>query len=358
MDYAYFRNNLAIGGPTGGVNWGDYGPGNPYAADIIDPGIHCDFDYDAVGVYGVPYIARIGGLPFSEVEEHGIESLTLGETFVNIAFPNPPVPEWEVPDLRPKPGSSVIDAGMLIPNINEDFQGNAPDCGAYEAGQPLPHYGPRPGKLIFQDDFNVESENWAVEKFERDEVDIGWSENRMIVNTKKGVDGVMVWCKEKLPENFMLEYDFTPVSKSGFFLMFFCVEKKDGSDILNQIDSQFTKYSLFEKYTRGDINSYHISYRRNDNPTCNLRKNPGQQNGVLLKQQTLSWILSAGQTHHVVLQRSGGHISLEIDRQEFMNFTDDGTISSPLKGGRFGIRQVYDSEGYYQNFRIWDLDQK
>ena len=152
MDHAYFRNNLAIGGPTGGVNWGDYGPGIPAAADIIEPGIHCDFDYDAVGVYGVPYVARIGKLPFSEVEDHGIEKITLEETFTNIAFPDPPVPEWEVPDLRPRPGSRVIDAGMPIPNINDDFLGNAPDCGAYEAGQALPHYGPRSEIFILEDE--------------------------------------------------------------------------------------------------------------------------------------------------------------------------------------------------------------
>ncbi|MBK7713748.1 MAG: hypothetical protein IPJ37_24610 [Bacteroidales bacterium] len=78
MDYAWFRNNLAIGGPTGGVNWGDYGPGNPYAADIIKPKYHCSFDYDAVGSFEVPYVARIGKLQFSEVEKHGIEHITLG----------------------------------------------------------------------------------------------------------------------------------------------------------------------------------------------------------------------------------------------------------------------------------------
>jgi len=357
MDFAYFRNNLAIGGPTGGVNWGDYGPGNPYAADIIEPGAHCDFDYDAVGVYDVPYEARIGGLPFSDVEEHGIENITLGETFVNIAFPNPPIPEREVPDLRPKRGSRVIDVGMRIPNINENFLGDGPDCGAYEAGQPLPHYGPRPGKLIFQDDFVEKSDNWVVEKFDRDEVKVEWPGNRMMVSTKKGVDGVMVWCKEKLPENSLVEYDFTPVSASGFFLMFFCVERNDGGDILDFIDKQFTSYSLFEKYTRGEVNSYHISYRRNDNPTCNLRKNPGQQNGALLKQKTLPLILSPGHKHHVVLQKSDGHINLQIDGQEFMDIEDDGTVAgAPYKGGRFGIRQVYDSEGYYQNFRIWNLD--
>ena len=60
MDHAFFRNNLAIGGPTGGINWGDYGAGNPYAADIVDPGRYSSFDYDAIGVEGTNYIARIG----------------------------------------------------------------------------------------------------------------------------------------------------------------------------------------------------------------------------------------------------------------------------------------------------------
>ncbi len=143
MDYAFFRNNLAIGGPTGGVIWGDYGAGNPWAADIIGPRSHCSFDHDAVGVFEVPYIARIGGLPFSEVEKNGIEGITMDETFRDVAFPNPPVPEREVQDLRPRAGSGVIDAGIFIPNMNEDFIGNAPDCGAYEAEQDLPHYGPR-----------------------------------------------------------------------------------------------------------------------------------------------------------------------------------------------------------------------
>ena len=143
MDYAYFRNNLAIGGPTGDVIWGEYGAGNPYAADIVSPGIHSDFDYDAVGVFELPYRAMIGESSFSEVEKHGIEGITLGQTFTDIKFPNPPVPERAVQDLRPKAGSKVIDAGMIIPNMNDHFQGDAPDCGALEAGQDLPHYGPR-----------------------------------------------------------------------------------------------------------------------------------------------------------------------------------------------------------------------
>lgn len=143
MDYAYFRNNLIIGGPTGGMNWGDYGAGNPYAADIIEPGSHSSFDFDAVGVDKTPYVAIIGEKPFSEIEKHGVEHITIEETFNDVQFPNPPIPERNVPDLRPKPDSKVKDAAVFIANINSNFKGKGPDCGAYEIGQELPQYGPR-----------------------------------------------------------------------------------------------------------------------------------------------------------------------------------------------------------------------
>jgi hypothetical protein len=39
--------------------------------------------------------------------------------------------------------SKAVDAGVVIPTVNEDFSGKAPDLGALETGQPLPHYGPR-----------------------------------------------------------------------------------------------------------------------------------------------------------------------------------------------------------------------
>jgi hypothetical protein len=51
-------------------------------------------------------------------------------------------------DYRPRPGSRAVDAGMVLPNINDGFVGQAPDLGAIECGQPLPHFGPRPPDLI------------------------------------------------------------------------------------------------------------------------------------------------------------------------------------------------------------------
>ena len=45
--------------------------------------------------------------------------------------------------LELKPGCNAVDAGQVVPNVNEDFTGEAPDLGAFEVGRPLPHYGPR-----------------------------------------------------------------------------------------------------------------------------------------------------------------------------------------------------------------------
>jgi hypothetical protein len=45
-------------------------------------------------------------------------------------------------DFSLRPGSAAVDHGAVIPNVTDDFTGQAPDLGASEFGQPLPHYGP------------------------------------------------------------------------------------------------------------------------------------------------------------------------------------------------------------------------
>lgn len=47
-------------------------------------------------------------------------------------------------DLTLRKGTKAIDAGVVLPNVNDGYTGRAPDLGAYEYGQPTPHYGPRP----------------------------------------------------------------------------------------------------------------------------------------------------------------------------------------------------------------------
>ena len=63
-------------------------------------------------------------------------------------FTQPAVPPGQTVIAAPhslqlRPGSPAVDAGVVMPGINGDFTGRAPDLGCYELGRPVPHYGPR-----------------------------------------------------------------------------------------------------------------------------------------------------------------------------------------------------------------------
>lgn len=78
-------------------------------------------------------------------EQHGLE-LDF-DVFEQMIPPDPAKRHavYHAKDLnfRLKPGGKAVDAGVLIPTVNDHFSGNAPDLGALESGRPQPHYGPR-----------------------------------------------------------------------------------------------------------------------------------------------------------------------------------------------------------------------
>jgi hypothetical protein len=147
---AYFRNNLMLGG-TGGGTYGRFPAGDGLAINFARVEKGCDMDYDGVGTVGTPFAGLLGKVRFSSLEElrrltpekHAVQ-VDLGVFAAKVDFPDPPVPERQPADLRLKPGSAAVDAGVAIPNINDSFSGKAPDLGAYELGAEPTLYGPRP----------------------------------------------------------------------------------------------------------------------------------------------------------------------------------------------------------------------
>ncbi len=226
--------------------------------------------------------------------------------------------------------------------------------------QPAPPAGA--GKLVFKETFDRDLANWAVEGAHTVEVKAGRLHVKTVSDGKNL--GQFVWCRTEPPKDFRVEFDLTPVSDSGFFLLFFCVQGVQGEDILgpdlfdNYLPWRTWKdYQDWDKYTSpprrqhdSRIRGYHTSYRRNEIANCNLRKNPGLK---LVKSNDLKTLLPKEKTAHVVLTKFGQQIHLEVNGQVFMDWSDpDVTFWS---GGRFGFRQVYDSEGYYDNVRFFDL---
>ena len=138
------RNNLFIGTAA------NYGYEN--TARMRD----CDFDYDGFGgdwkVFmkwnAVRYATLEEALEKAPVEHHAarVDPATLFASGLQPPADLKTQFDPKANDLRLKEGTKAIDAGVVLPNINDGFAGKAPDLGAYELGAPLPHYGPRPLK--------------------------------------------------------------------------------------------------------------------------------------------------------------------------------------------------------------------
>jgi uncharacterized repeat protein (TIGR01451 family) len=143
---AIFRDNLFLG--------------TAYAFEfttVPDEGFR-DFDYNAwgttraVGSPSDPYFKwnnqRYSRLP--DLQAIGVELHGVAASFSNLIDAALPA-SWDQDvspgsrDLRLAPGAPEIDAGTTIPNLDDAFDpAGEPDLGAFEFGQPLPQYGPRP----------------------------------------------------------------------------------------------------------------------------------------------------------------------------------------------------------------------
>jgi hypothetical protein len=65
------------------------------------------------------------------------------DIFARCEVPSGGMTPLPVLDLRLRPGSKAVDAGLAFPNLTDGFAGPAPDLGAIELGAAQPSYGPR-----------------------------------------------------------------------------------------------------------------------------------------------------------------------------------------------------------------------
>ncbi len=135
------RNNLFLGTTAN------------YAYESSATMQHCDFDFDGFGGQWNQFL-KWNGTRFSTLEDAAthapvyrharqIEPATAFQSGIKPPATANTQFSIQVNDLRLSPNGQAVDAGVVLPNINDGHQGRAPDLGAYELGSPLPHYGPR-----------------------------------------------------------------------------------------------------------------------------------------------------------------------------------------------------------------------
>ena len=142
--YFYARNNLFVTRDASN------------AVEITCPMDHADFDYNLYaadkpfGRFAYWNKERYQTLEdFRKAtgqERHGIVLTSILGILASGVLP-PADKNEKMPialnDLRLAAGSPAIDKGEVLPNVSDGFRGAAPDIGAFELEDPLPHYGPR-----------------------------------------------------------------------------------------------------------------------------------------------------------------------------------------------------------------------
>ncbi len=142
---AHFWNNLLLGLPGETGYW------------MSTQGHPLDMDHTGYSVAAPSALIKHNNVRYQTMEEFAEDTGQMKhavqvdwDVFVNAPKPSghDTTADPATVDLRPRPGSRAVDAGVVLPGINDGFTGKAPDLGCYEQGRPVPHYGPRAAAVL------------------------------------------------------------------------------------------------------------------------------------------------------------------------------------------------------------------
>jgi hypothetical protein len=213
------------------------------------------------------------------------------------------------------------------------------------------------GTLLYTNQFNQSTDlkDWTMEGPGTSEI----KEGSLHMYSPNEEGHHVFWCPVDFPASFIAEWDAQDIeTDAGLCIIFFAAKGLKGESIF---DSSMPKRStgVFTDYTKGAMNSYHISYYANakDDPhrdTSHLRKNKG----FFLVQQGKAGIpILSTEWHHLKLVKDQQHIIMYVDDREIINWTDDGKTYGPiLTDGKIGFRQMKWTHFAYKNFSVWNLN--
>lgn len=207
------------------------------------------------------------------------------------------------------------------------------------------------GELLYENPLRsaADIDDWVLEGPGEVSFEDGWM--RMASTKPAGHGGHIVhWAPVDTPDSFVVEWDFQIV-EPHLAIVFFSAQGRDGKDLFDPDLEE--RDGIFRRYTRGEIDAYHISYYAHNRLTTNLRKNHGFYMPAVGPNPEP---YSSGQVRTVQLMKNGAHIQLAVDGEVTLDFHDDGETYGPvLGGGKVGLRQMRDMVGRYRDFRVYEI---
>lgn len=178
-----------------------------------------------------------------------------------------------------------------------------------------------------------------------------------IERSRSETDHLVYWLKKDFPADLAIEWEFRfpdlKRSPKGLVILFICAQGLNGEDLF---DPKLAKREgVFKRYYDGDINCYHISYFAGARGRANVRKNKGFY--LVTAADDLVVQGGAERFHRLRLTRFGQDLTLSVNGQRCITWTDDGQTYGPIPGGgKLGLRQQNNLlQGDYTNLRVYAL---
>lgn len=154
----------------------------------------------------------------------------------------------------------------------------------------------------------------------------------------------VAWLPWEIPDEFVAEWSFWPVTEPGLAMVFFGAQARGGGDLF--APSLPRRSGEYDQYRYGEVDAYHLSYFRRSLPeerrlhTINLRRSYGSH---LLGQgaDPVPGVADAVGPYRLRLSRRAGRVSFAVDGMPVLDCADRGPGVPPVTGGGYlGFRQM------------------
>lgn len=205
-------------------------------------------------------------------------------------------------------------------------------CSTRDGAQPRMKVSGCDSKLIFQDNFDNNLENWKKEGI--GEIQIT-SEGKAVLSLGEESQGMALWALKDINDDFQLEFKLQIPSINGFFIIIICAQGLNGEDVVDELPE---RNGTLEEYSKGDIRSYHISSHCYTSeglqiPGSKMRKNPGH---LLLSKSAVD-PCTGSRNYYIDVVKTGNRIRYYVDDVLIHDFKDRGGFGPIYSGGKIGF---------------------